>query len=295
MVVKQDKVTSEDSVYKRKHEGADLTLEEIDNIGKDTQEVDEPSDNVDTSFISNKQKADNEPNAKELQERYDHLRSFNDRKIGELTSEVNSLRKQLVDGGTKEVVRFPATEAELQAMAKQYPDMVRVFETIAMKKGGMTQKDRDDFETLKKRTKKLDRKEAELNIKTAHNDFDKLTKDQEFLAWLDTQSEYLQDTLYDNPTFEPTRVISTIDLYKLQKGLTTVKKEDRQNFPQGDDGATFIKTNEGPVVQEEIQDSSGKKVWRTSEIKKLGRREYEKYHKEIDQARREGRLLKDTR
>ena len=130
MVVEQDKVTSEDKLYKRKHEGADLTLEEIDNIGKDTQEVDEPSDNVDTSFISNKQKADNEPNAKELQERYDHLRSFNDRKIGELTSEVNSLRKQLVDGGTKEVVRFPATEAELQAMAKQYPDMVRVFDTI---------------------------------------------------------------------------------------------------------------------------------------------------------------------
>jgi hypothetical protein len=38
----------------------------------------------------------------------------------------------------------------------------------------------------------------------------------------------------------------------------------------------------------------GKKVWRTSELRRMKPQEYEKYEADIDAARREGRLVIDT-
>ena len=73
-----------------------------------------------------------------------------------------------------------------------------------------------------------------------------------------------------------------IDLYKADTG------KSKRSVSKGDDAAASVKSPQTREVK--TTDAKGNRIWKSSEIERMKPWEFEKFEKEIDQARSEGRL-----
>ena len=140
-------------------------------------------------------------------------------------------------------------------------------------------------ENLKTKLKDLEmaqanvtKEKAEVKLSQLHPDFNDIRADEKFHDWVANQDSTIQGWLYDN-TSNANLAARAIDLYKLDAGIGKKVVVDKKEASKA-----VTSTSKRDI------DAKDKKVWTVSEITKLKPAQYLKVEKEIDLARREGRI-----
>jgi hypothetical protein len=252
----------------------------------------------DTSFISvekgesktSKQESSEDPSNEDegWKDRYNNLRSFSDRKITTLTEEINNLKDQ---GVIHKDTPLPATEEEVSEWMEKYSDTAKVIESIVIKRSGESNKAFEErLAKVESRERKANKKEAELEIKGKHRDYEDLQNSDHFKDWILTQPDAIVGCLINSADFDAYGAIRAIDLYKADLRIEQTSNQELEESNTGQQSAA----DHVPTKQRvEVRTPKNKPVFTTSQIAALKPHEYNKLEKEIDLASREGRVVDD--
>jgi len=262
------KYTNEEKLKKEEEELEELLAEQKG----ETEEVEEP-------------KEDEPKNAEErsFKKRYGDLRRHQQSKEKEYEDRIKALEQQLTDS-TKSEIKLPKSDEDIEAWAKQYPDVAGIVETIAIKKA------REQSEGLEARVKEIDemkatatREKAEVELLKLHPDFGEIRDSDDFHEWAEEQPKWVQEALYENDE-DARSAARAIDLYKADKNIKPKKSASSK------DAARSVGTrNERSVPQ---SDPTGNAV-RESDVQKMSAVEYEKHSDTIMEAIRTGNFIYD--
>ena len=217
-----------------------------------------------------------------FKKRYDDLKKHYDSTINKHKDEVTSLRSQL-ESSTKQFVP-PKSKAELEAWRKEYPDVYDMVETIAMDKATtQTAELENKYKSIQLQQEQIKKEKAEVDLLKIHPDFNDIRSKDEFHEWAEKQDPTIQGWLYEN-TSNAKLAARAIDLYKMDKGVSTLTKKEEKDVKK-EAAKAITKTKKSTE-----SDSPKKKIWTTSEISKLKPHEFERHEKDIDLARLEGRI-----
>ena len=247
---------------------------------KDTDASEETADKLDqqaTPIAERPAKAED----RVFKKRYDDLKKHYDSTINKHKEELTSLRAQL-ESSTKQFVP-PKSKEELEAWRKEYPDVYDMVETIAINKATTQTADLETkYKDLKLQQEQIAKEKAEVELLKIHPDFNELRANDDFHAWAEQQDPNIQSWLYEN-TANSKLAARAIDLYKADRGITKAKKEDKDLKKEA--AKAISKTKKATD-----SDIPKKKIWTATEISKLKPHQFEKFEKEIDLARLEGRI-----
>ena len=222
---------------------------------------------------------------KNFKKRYGDLRRHSQKKEEEFNAKIAALEARL-DKATKQELVLPKTDEELEAWAKEYPDVAGIIETIADKKAKASatalEERMAEFEELKIDAQ---REKAEAELVKMHPDFIEIRQDDTFHNWAKDQPKWVQDALYENVD-DAKSVARVIDLYKIDNGITNKKKAK----PSEKAAASSVKTKS--VSAPEPDDAS--KYVKESDVAAMSIKEYEKRQEEILDAQRNGRFIYDV-
>ena len=232
-----------------------------------------------------KAQEDDELSAEEktFKQRYGELRRHQQEQKKELDAKIEALQGQLDKAAKNELV-LPKSEEEIEAWAKEYPDIAGILEGISMKNAKKASED------IEKRMAELEelrvtarREKAEAELSTIHPDFIQIREDDTFHNWAKEQPKWVQDALYENME-DAKSVARVIDLYKVDKGINTKNKNNADKA-----AAASVKTK-GSVKAEPDEAS---KYIRESDVAAMSIKEYEKRADEIMEAQRSGNFIYD--
>ena len=233
-------------------------------------------DNEDDSSLSAEEKS--------FKKRYGDLRRHTQKQQVELQKQIDALQEQLQASTTKQI-RLPTSEDELEQWAKEFPDVAKIVESIAIKKA------KEQNATLEERFKKLDEREAqtakeraEAELLRLHPDFDQIREQEEFHDWVESQPKWVQSALYENEN-DAISAARAIDLYKADMGITTKKprksqEKDAAREVAGSRRAGFDNANEGGTIRE-------------SDVERMSAAEYERNQTAIIAAIQSGKFIYD--
>ena len=248
---------------------------------KDTdtsEETAEKSDQEATPIAERPAKAED----RVFKKRYDDLKKHYDSTINKHKDELQSLRTQL-ESSTKQFVP-PKSKDELEAWRKEYPDVYDMVETIAMNKATTQTADLENkYKDLQLQQEQIAKEKAEVELLKIHPDFNDIRANDDFHAWAEQQDPTIQGWLYEN-TSNSKLAARAIDLYKMDRGLSKLTKKEEKDVKK-EAAKAISKTKKSTE-----SDIPKKKVWTTSEISRLKPHQFEKFEKEIDLARLEGRI-----
>jgi hypothetical protein len=277
-------VVNNPNLYKNKYR------EEVD---KDDDDIETPVEAQDpTEEVATQGATESFAEAKEdhdYKKRYDDLKKHYDSKLNEFKSEREELASELrsIKARVQEMPRGttpPKTMEELEEFKERYPDVFEVVETVAgVQTEAKVAKLREEIASVKEREKSLKKEKAYEELLRTHPDFGELKTEDKFLQWLDDQPEQISDGIYKNNT-DAKWAGKVISLYKAEMGISTKKSTTKSSG--NDAAATVTKTQPKEVA---VSDQKGK-IWKMSDIARLKSWEFEKFEKEIDQARAEGRI-----
>ena len=218
-----------------------------------------------------------------FKKRYGDLRRHSQQQQTQLQSQIDELKQQL-EQSTSNQIKLPKSEEELSEWARQYPDVAKIVETIAIKKA------KEQTEALDQRLRSLDEREAltakdkaEDELLRMHPDFDQIRDDDEFHNWVDEQPKWVQQALYENDT-DARAAARAIDLYKADKKIATKKSTSNK------DAAQSINTRGGRSAPSG-EDKDG--MIYESQVNKMSSQEYEQYQEEIGKAIKSGKFVYD--
>ena len=217
-----------------------------------------------------------------FKKRYGDLRRHQQQKEKEYEDRINALEQQL-NQATKQEIKLPKSDEDIEAWATKYPDVAAIVETIAIKKA------KEQSAELEDRVKVVDemretaaREKAEAELMRLHPDFDDIRDSDDFHDWAEEQPKWVQDALYDNDN-DARSAARAIDLYKGDRGIKKTKSTSK-------DAARSVGTrNERSKPQ---SDGTGKSI-KESEVNKMSAQEYEKRADEIMEAIRTGNFIYD--
>ena len=262
------KYSNEERIKKEEEELAELIAEQKGE--PETEEVDaeaEPTNAEEKSF----------------KKRYGDLRRHSQKQLQEQVEKINALQSQL-EKSTKQEIKLPKSDEDIDAWASQYPDVAAIVETIAIKKA------KEQSSGLEARVKEIDdmrdkanRDKAEVELMTAHPDFVDIRDSDEFHEWAEEQPKWIQDALYENDD-DARSASRAIDLYKADKGIKT-KKTGTSNR---DAAKAVSKTN---TRSEPSSEESGS--IKESTVQKMNAHQYEKNADKIMEAIRSGKFIYD--
>ena len=271
----------------------DETEEETDDSESDSQRATDTKvqnesvskQKVEAESESETQEDDAELTAEEktFKQRYGDLRRHMQEKEKETAAKLEKLQQQL-DAATKNELVLPKSEQEIDAWAKQYPDVAGIIEAIADKKAKERASDLDnrlkEIEAMRTQARK---EKAEAELYSLHPDFAELRADDAFHAWAKEQPKVVQDALYDNVD-DVKSVARVLDLYKADKGIKTkrVSTEDKN-------AASSVKARKAAPI--DPNDSS--RYLSESQVAKMSIKEYERRAEEIMEAQRSGKFIYD--
>ena len=216
---------------------------------------------------------------KVVKKRYDDLKRHYDSTISKHKDEVVQLKSQLEN---KEIIP-PKSAQELETWKIKYPDVYDIMKSVAMTESKEQAKTvQNKLQSLEQAQSELSKEKAELELLKIHPDFKDIRKTDDFHEWAKNQDQTIQSWLYDN-TSNHMLCARAIDLYKMDKGFTANKKSNKDVKTEAAKAVTTTKRDTG-------KDATAKKIWSVSEITKLKPAQYLKYEKDIDLARREGRI-----
>jgi len=234
------------------------------------------------------EKQEPEPeNAEErsFKKRYGDLRRFAQKKEGDLQKQIDELKSQL-DTATKQQIKLPKSEEELDEWAKEYPDVAKIVETIAIKKSQEQSKELED--RIKKINDMQDdalREKAEVELLKKHPDFIQIRDEDQFHNWVEAQPQWVQKALYENE-HDAMSAARAIDLYKADMGISSNKKSSKEVQREA---AKSVKTSSKESPEAMAEGSTFKE----SEVEKMQPAEYEAKQDAIIAAMRSGNFIYD--
>jgi hypothetical protein len=222
---------------------------------------------------------------KTFKKRYGDLRRHTQEKEKQFQQQLDELKQQL-DKATKKEIKLPKSDEDIEAWAKEYPDVAKIVETIAMKKA------REQSEQLEARLQKIDemsveakKEKAEAELMRLHPDFDTIRDSDDFHEWAEEQPKWVQDALYENDN-DARSAARAIDLYKSDRNIS--KKDSTQSSRSA---AMEIGTKSSKTKVDTTE--SGKKI-RESDVQKMSTIQYEKQADTIMEAIRSGNFIYDV-
>ena len=214
---------------------------------------------------------------KVFKKRYDDLKRHYDSTVNKHKDEISKFRTQLEENAEK--IQLPKTKEEIDAWRTKYPDVYDVIETIAHTKADEKAKQvQTKLKDLEVAQANVSKEKAEVELSKLHPDFSDIRADDKFHEWVANQDSTIQGWLYDN-TSNATLAARAIDLYKLDAGITKKASVNKKDVSK-----SVTATSKRDV------EAGEKKIWSVSEITKLKPAQYLKVEKEIDLARKEGRI-----
>ena len=223
---------------------------------------------------------------KSFKKRYGDLRTHAQKQAAELKAEITELKKALAEKPLTPSYKPPKSEKEINEWLTQYPDVGQIVETIAHKRAeAIANELKQELQELRTTAVSSSQARAMAEVRAAHPDFDEVTQTDEFHEWAERQSKTVQSMLYDNMD-NSADMIAAVKLYKAEYGIAAKKSEPKDNRREAAKSVT-------PKSQATDPTKSGKKIWKTSEIRKLKDSEFAKYEEEIDLAHIEGRIQDD--
>ena len=214
---------------------------------------------------------------KVFKKRYDDLKRHYDSTVNKHKDEISKFRTQLEENAEK--IQLPKTKEEIDAWRTKYPDVYDVIETIAHTKADEKAKQvQTKLKYLEVAQANVSKEKAEVELSKLHPDFSDIRADDKFHEWVANQDSTIQGWLYDN-TSNATLAARAIDLYKLDAGITKKVSVNKKDVSK-----SVTATSKRDV------EAGEKKIWSVSEITKLKPAQYLKVEKEIDLARKEGRI-----
>jgi hypothetical protein len=280
---RQKRIEDEEAEIKRLE--AKLRGEEIEDNGDTEEEVEEGNSQTAESGTSGDGSQDEDAGKtltaeeRSFKKRYGDLRRFMQEKEKAWEEEKAKLLK------TSTAVVPPKSDEDIEAWAKQYPDVAGIVETIAKKQAEqMFASANSRLQELDKITQEAEVAKAEAAIRKAHSDFDTLRDSDDFHNWAEAQPKWVQDALYENAD-DPASVIRIIDLYKVDKGLTKAGKADQRK-----QAAKDIPSRSKPAIDE---DGSSEMV-RESQVQRMSDKEFEENYDRIMRAQKTGKFIYDV-
>ena len=276
----ENKVTEQETEQEQKTEAL---LEPVPYKRKVTKEEAEDTATVSQDTSSEEEatpKEERPVNAEEkvFKKRYDDLKRHYDSTVNKHKEDVEKLKRQLEDNADK--INLPKTKEEVDAWKAKYPDVYDIIETIAYTKADeKSKKLQNDLKELETQQASVQRDKAEVELAKLHPDFNDIREDEKFHEWVAKQDSTIQGWLYDN-TSNAKLAARAIDLYKMDTGYG--KKKTNKSLEAS---KSVTSTSKREV------DTSNKKMWKISEIAKMKPQQFAKYEKDIDLARKEGRIV----
>lgn len=223
---------------------------------------------------------------KNWKKRYGDLRRYKDQEDKKRDKRIADLEAQLEQTG-KDNFQLPTSEEELTEWMEKFPDVAKIIKTIAIKTAKESEEQiNKKFKSIEEKENELAEERARIGLEKLHPDFfTDIAESDEFIEWLGTKSQRMQDALYVNNT-DVQAAAEVISLYKLEvlgnKGKKTASRDNRR------DAATDVKAN-GRV------NLSGKTehLFSESQIEAMSQREYEENEDAINKAISEGKFLYD--
>ena len=220
---------------------------------------------------------------KSFKKRYGDLRRHMQDKEKDWDDKFKTLQRQLEDS-TKQEIKLPKSDGDIEAWAEQYPDVAAIVETIAIKKA------KEQAAGLEERVKEIDemkadaaRKKAEVELMTAHPDFGEIRDDDAFHDWVDEQPKWVQDALYENAS-DSRSAARAIDLYKADMNIQTKKPASNNK-----DAARSVNSRSNATPDSE----DSKNVFKESQVNKMTAQQYEKASDAIMESIRTGKFIYD--
>jgi len=232
-------------------------------------------------------KGEEEPTSAEektFKKRYGDLRRHTQEKEREFQKQLDDLKEQLAKA-TKKEIKLPKSDEDIEAWSREYPDVAKIVETIAMKKA------REQSAELETRLKKIDemsaeakKEKAEAELMRLHPDFDTIRDSDDFHEWAEEQPKWVQDALYENDN-DARSASRAIDLYKADRNIST-----NNSAKGGKSAAMEIGTRSSKTKVDATE--SGKKI-RESDVQKMSAAQYERQADTIMEAIRSGNFIYD--
>ena len=220
---------------------------------------------------------------KTFKKRYGDLRRHSQQKETELQEQVNALKNQL-DESTRKEISLPKSDEDIEAWAKQYPDVAAIVETIAIKKA------REQTEILDKRVKEIDsmqsnvhKEKAEAELLSLHPDFNDIRETDDFHNWAEEQPKWVQDALYENDN-DARSAARAIDLYKVDMGIGKKKETTSKDAAR----ATNTRNTRSKPQEDDSSD-----YLRESAVQAMSAKQYEKNQDAIMESIRTGKFVYD--
>lgn len=210
-----------------------------------------------------------------FKKRYGDLRRHMQQSLSQKDKELEELKGQL-DTATREQIRFPKTDEEIDKWSQKYPDVAQIVDTIAQKraKEALAEGERR-LGSLKDLETKITRKDAEQQLLRMHPDFMKIRSDPAFHDWVSHQPNYIREALYKNSS-DAKAASRAIDLYKADKGIRTRK-------PTHADAAKEVGRTSRTAPT-----PGGKAKFSETQVSRMSDAEYEKHEDDILAAMRSG-------
>jgi hypothetical protein len=231
---------------------------------------------------------------KTWKKRHGDLRSYTSKQINDLTKKISDLEASLQEKDKES--KFPMDKEEAEEWVKNYPDLARVIGTLVYERASdlvapLSQEVKTAKLELEAERLAIARERAITDILKAHPDFLQLREEEDFKEWVESQpskrgpriGQALYDALYVNET-DGAAAVEAINIYKQDRGITK-----RAKVTTSDDDARSVTHSRTATPKE----TSGKRQFLESEIEKMKPWEFDKLEDEIEQARREGRIVYD--
>ena len=218
-----------------------------------------------------------------FKKRYGDLRRHSQEKEKEYQKKLQDLEVQL-STATKKEMKLPKSDEDIEAWTKEYPDVAKIVETIAIKKA------REQSAELEDRIKRIDemnesatKERAEVELLKIHPDFEDIRDSDDFHNWAEEQPKWVQDALYENDD-DARSAARAIDLYKSDRSIS---KKGTSN--SGKEAAKAVNTKS--KVNTPSDNKNG--VIKESDVQRMSADDYEKNSDMIMEAIRSGNFLYD--
>ena len=219
---------------------------------------------------------------KAFKKRYDDLKRHYDKTLNKHKSEVTNLKTQL-EQSTNQMLP-PTDPNDLAEWKKKYPDVYDIIETISLTKADERAKKLEEkYLFLQEQQTHIAKEKAEVELLKRHPDFQEIRATDDFHEWAQKQDPTIQGWLYENAD-NADLAARAIDLYKMDAGITSTKKSKPAEVKK-EAAKAVTSTKKGNQIN-----VTEKKIWSVEEISKLKPFEFDKYEKDIMEARREGRI-----
>ena len=285
---KQKRIEEEEAeIAKLEAEARGEEVTESESSGENTEDTQvqatDDSKQEETKETQEAQEDDSSLSAEEksFKKRYGDLRRHMQEKEKEWNERLESLEKNKA----KQSIVPPKSDEDIEAWAKEYPDVAGIVEKIASEKA------KEMFSKAESRLKELDeahnealRMKAENVIRKSHDDFDELRQSEAFHNWAEEQPKWVKDALYENMD-DPASVIRVIDLYKVDNGMTPAAKRDSKK-------AAASTVTKGTRTSIDAKGVSGQ--IKESEVSKMSTKEVEDRQDEITEAMKSGKFVYDV-